>query len=246
MTWHEFCDVFKKHYQPVAASETARTLLHQMKQQGPVSTYIDQFLKYLNAIDQMATEDQIYLFKRGLNFSLAKEVSMHHPTSIHEAMQLAQRAEVESKLLRSTNGDGANSNYNRNGRNGWGNNNRNNNNNNNSNRNQKPWMTHSTHSNSTTTPMELGQVEEEQSSEENNSNGFEPPARLNAMNGNNNYNNSMNRNTNRIRVPGLSREEVQYCMTNGLCMWCKKPGHMVRNCPRRDNRNDSKNGTGSQ
>ena len=37
-------------------------------------------------------------------------------------------------------------------------------------------------------------------------------------------------NSNPNRVPYLTREEFTRCMKQGLCLRCKKPGHVARNC----------------
>ena len=34
-----------------------------------------------------------------------------------------------------------------------------------------------------------------------------------------------------IKVAKLTKEEREHCMKEGLCLWCRKKGHMARNCP---------------
>ena len=34
-----------------------------------------------------------------------------------------------------------------------------------------------------------------------------------------------------IKVAKLAKEEREHCMKEGLCLWCRRKGHMARNCP---------------
>ena len=34
-----------------------------------------------------------------------------------------------------------------------------------------------------------------------------------------------------IKVAKLSKEEREHCMKEGLCLRCRKKGHVARNCP---------------
>ena len=34
-----------------------------------------------------------------------------------------------------------------------------------------------------------------------------------------------------IKVAKLSKEEREHCMKKGLCLRCRKKGHVARNCP---------------
>ena len=44
------------------------------------------------------------------------------------------------------------------------------------------------------------------------------------------------------KVPGLTQEEFDRCLRNGLCLHCKQQGHMKRNCPERNQARASQQG----
>jgi hypothetical protein len=201
--WNTFKQLFLDNFQPVEASKTARSVLYRLKQRGSVADYCDVFRSYLNQINKMEVDDQIFLFLNGLQPNIAREVSMHQPKTLAQAMSIAQRADIENR------------NYNQSSRRPW---------NaagirsftshpNNGNSNSFPMTT-------TPVPMELGNIqysdyedlEQEEAIEE-------------AMNHEQLHQVQ--------RVQNLSREQSEYRKRNGLCFTCGRPGHAARNCPSR-------------
>jgi hypothetical protein len=96
--WHAFKQLFLDNFQPVEASRTARSTLYHLKQRGSVADYCDVFRSYLNQINKMEIDDQIFLFLNGLNPTIAKEVNMQQPKTLAQAMSIAQRADVEGRM----------------------------------------------------------------------------------------------------------------------------------------------------
>lgn len=98
--WKEFETLFLENYQPLEATRTARAQLYHLKQRGSVSDYCDQFRVYLNQIDDMNLQDQIFFFTEGLQPHIAREVNMHIPKTLQEAMSIASRADIEYRNVR--------------------------------------------------------------------------------------------------------------------------------------------------
>jgi hypothetical protein len=94
-TWPAFCQVVKQRFQPLAASLTARVQLYALKQ--GTSSVVDHTTKFQNLVqlaDDMNEKDQIYLFIRSLRPAISREIDTTDFKTLHEAMTLAQRAET--------------------------------------------------------------------------------------------------------------------------------------------------------
>jgi hypothetical protein len=110
-TWEQFKDAFVKQFIPVAAKETARSMLYSMKQRSSVVGYCDAFTQCLLQLESgnMALDDQMLLFKRGLDKTIAAHLSVMRPKTLEEAMSLAQQFEIESRNNARFNGGGSSS-----------------------------------------------------------------------------------------------------------------------------------------
>jgi hypothetical protein len=201
--WQTFKQLFLDNFQPVEASKTARSVLYRLKQRGAVVDYCDSFRSYLNQINRMEVEDQIFLFLNGLNPSIAREVSMHQPKTLAQAMSIAQRADIENRQ------------YNTQPRRWW---------------NAAPptavrsfgsYNSNNNGSAANPVPMELGNIQyndsEQMEQEEWNQTNEHGTDQLNNIQ----------------RSQGLSREQLEYRKRNGLCFACGLPGHSARNCSSR-------------
>jgi len=232
--WDSFKQTVLSNYRPVEAAETARASLHRLKQNGTVAAYCDMFLRYLNHIDTMHVQDQLFLFKNGLQHHIAREVSIQHPQTLSEAMSFAQRAELESRNyhqnrnkppFRSMNLH--NSAFRNNG------------------------------NNAASVPMELGNINiehypsedafyeynhetDQQEEEYYEQSQMEPDLEqeqeqsLNAMN---NYGRFQSKGIgvrptfyNNNRVPGLTKEQYEKYRASGACFSCGRTGHMKTQC----------------
>jgi len=77
------------------AAVVARERLRRLKQTGTVSAFADVFQKELTPIKDMSANDQIFNFVSGLSsVAVANKVREKEPKTLHEAMDIAVRAEV--------------------------------------------------------------------------------------------------------------------------------------------------------
>lgn len=224
-TWDEFKKVFLAQYQPVEASEMARAALDGLRQRGPVESYCNQFLHHLHHIKNSTVEEQLFLFKKGLQDHIRTEVRMAHPTTLQQAMSLAIQADVETRGQRnqypfrhtppSTN------------------------------QRTNPWprfnpsftghanasMPHAPVSTQHPVPMDLGNV---QMSDVIVPNEKESGLDLYAI--------QQRGSGGGWRASGgLSRTEFDRCRQQHICFRCKRPGHVARNCTYNGVINPSKN-----
>jgi len=94
-SWNQFVERLRERYRPMQAAVVARERLRRLKQTGAVSAYADLFQKELTPIKDMSPSDQIFNFVSGLSsVAVANKVREKEPKSLHEAMDIAVRAEV--------------------------------------------------------------------------------------------------------------------------------------------------------
>jgi hypothetical protein len=188
-SWKIFKENFLKQFLPVATKDSARATLHNLKQRNNVSGYCDEFNNTLIRLDNndMSEADQLFLFKKGLNREMSQMILLLQPKTLSEAMAMAVRLEAENPH-RSTNNTqryGHNHYYNK--------------------------QSHPPTAHTTSTPMELGRI---QDNNEDESNGDSEQS-LNALN------------------RRLTPSEVEEYKKQGKCFACGKFGHLSRNCPSR-------------
>ena len=93
--WDQFVERLRERYRPMQAAVVARERLRRLKQTGAVSAYADLFQKELTPIKDMSASDQVFNFVSGLSsVAVANKVREKEPKSLHEAMDIAVRAEV--------------------------------------------------------------------------------------------------------------------------------------------------------
>ena len=94
-SWDQFVERLRERYRPMQAAIVARERLRRLKQTGTVSAYADVFQKELTPIKDMSASDQIFNFVSGLSsVAVANKVREKEPKTLHEAMDVAVRAEV--------------------------------------------------------------------------------------------------------------------------------------------------------
>lgn len=94
-SWDQFVERLRERYRPMQAAVVARERLRRLKQTGAVSAYADVFQKELTPIKDMSASDQIFNFVSGLSSAaVANKVREKEPKTLHEAMDIAVRAEV--------------------------------------------------------------------------------------------------------------------------------------------------------
>ena len=242
-TWPAFATAIRLRFQPVAASRAARTQLRSFSQDKlSLADYVSKFYALLNLIPDMAEADQIDYFINGLRTGLQKDVLIQDPPTLQDAMIKAQKIDsllqthkINYKPFSSSPSPSSAFEF-------------------------HPYSApssssfSSSSSSSAPSAMELGNVNisaETEASEpaddpdvdreyehylelgedyepavsettaENEVEEKEISQQLQAMQA---------RSTNSGRVY-LSREEFTRCRNEGLCLRCKRPGHVARNCP---------------
>jgi ribosomal protein S6E (S10) len=94
-SWDLFVERLRERYRPMQAAVVARERLRRLKQTGTVSAFADVFQKELTPIKDMSASDQIFNFVSGLSsVAVANKVREKEPKTLHEAMDVAVRAEV--------------------------------------------------------------------------------------------------------------------------------------------------------
>lgn len=233
--WSHFVERIHHRFRPLAAADFARQRLLLLKQKGSVSTYCNLFQKEMTPIKDMGEADKIFFFRHGLRPDIAKEVK--RPKSLSEAMDQAVRAEGGIVLDRSH--SQASSFF--------------------SQRIGMPSLSSALRNNGVV-PMDVNNIEyqEEQCQEDEpqafpasaepsaystqTSAGVDPQmmALLQEMRSQNQQLFAMFQSRDRprqrvlesssSRVPDVTAEEVRRCREKGLCIKCKKPGHLAREC----------------
>ena len=225
--WDAFKERFLAHYHPVEMSTTARMKLYNLKQTGNVSAYCDLFNRLLLDVIDMSITDQLHCFRQGLAREIALVVTMNKPTTVAEAMQYAQVAEVEGKqwhgARNSASGGSSKKMFNRGRGNGGAG---------------------GSGTAGGSTAMDLSHVnvasnsgvdgsEEDDVGAASDSDEKYPvdrSANVNYVNAGRNHGGGGSGGNNKARTPGLSRDEFQRCFKGGLCFNCKKPGHLKKDC----------------
>jgi hypothetical protein len=256
-TWNEFVESIKLRFQPIEAGRIARAQLRSVSQnQLPVTEYINKFQSILNSIPDMADADQVQYFLDGLQLGIQREVAMHDPKTLQEAMIKAQKLDVLNHVQpRGARGRFNNYDYSASSSSsssqsgaGYGSDSS-------SYRfNPSSSSSSSSCSSSASAPMELGNVNistaEMEEGDAADAPYYEAEYERYLMEGDDYDAESSEINAalqegvstvqlqtmqqsrphNPNRAPYLSREEFTRCMNQGLCLRCKKPGHVSRNC----------------
>jgi hypothetical protein len=247
-SWFSFSVSLKERFQPLAASRTARSQLRNLRQSNmSVSDYSSKFSSLVQLISDMSQADQVELFIYGLRAAISREVDLREPKTLYEAMTAAQK--VESLLdnrrtyIHSSSNDSrpfsSSTNFGPS--------------------NSSSSASFASSSSSSSTAMELGNVtavehnDYEVASEEvvaekeceyqrylEEGDDFEPNYELwsdleqrNQDEENVEQLQAMQQRSQRRTAPYMPTEEFTRCMKLRLCLRCKKPGHIARNCPLR-------------
>jgi len=223
-SWDLFVERLRERYRPMQAAVVARERLRRLKQTGTVSAFADVFQKELTPIKDMSASDQIFNFVSGLSsVAVANKVREKEPKTLHEAMDIAVRAEVFLSAGRF-------------GHVG-----------------QSHFGGRATSSTSVPVPMDVNalqaqaEIEESQESAERHaaSDSDNAQSELSAslmakveamvqhrvaamMQGKS----GINFNGANDRVPGLKASDIEKLRAEGRCFRCKQKGHSKRDCPK--------------
>ena len=236
-TWEQFTIALKLRFQPIESARVARSQLRVITQaKSSVTEYASKFQSLLNRIPDMAEADQIEYFINGLRSQIQRDVVIQDPKTLQDAMIKAQKLDVLLQPSRFSHVDGFPSSSSSH-----------------SNASDfRPIFPSSSSSSAVATPMELGNLNtaaeyEETPAEETDAaldqeyarylqegDEYEPEqttteaedevdskVQLQAMH---------QRRTIPSSFPPLTREEFDRCMEQRLCLRCKRPGHVSREC----------------
>ena len=244
-TWAQMKIAVRERFQPIEAATVARLNLDKMSQKGTVQSYTEYFYKQMQYIKDMSIADQLHRYMNGLKANIRAELIKQKPTTIHDAVIIANTTESWSNMSAATPkytqrsyggnyGGGSSSNG--------------------------------------AAPMELSNVNQiiQQLNEDANGHSADQPAAasssssssgstpsysqllsivqdlqkrqqsLSALFGSGNGGGSKNNRGggggggkptgDRPRVGGVTREDYERCRAEGLCINCKKTGHIARDC----------------
>jgi hypothetical protein len=222
-SWTDFVSALHTRFRPLEGALVARqSLEHLLQGNMSVDLYASRFQSLLTSIDDMSEADKIYRFVANLRNGLKAKVMQERHTTLRGAIQSAGSHEAAWQFSRSAK--------------------------------VQPFIRFTSNSRSDasgTTPMDVNNVESEPIDEDGessrgmaSSNSAVETAlaalaakldrfdqRLNAVTHQRPAGFGQRRPND--RVPGLTSEDLEHCLRKGLCLFCKQPGHMKRECPKR-------------
>jgi hypothetical protein len=211
------------------AATVARLRIASLKQTGSVQAYANLFQKELTPITDMSAADQVFFFRQGLKPHNGQRVLEKMPQTLHAAMDLALLADVNGRVLQSGSHHQGNRSHG-----------------------QSSYRSQSG-SSSSQVAMDVSNVNQSEDGE-----NFESPvfheekpeespsdrvqhqmvSLMEKLVGQQQSINALfaavgsggSKGGVGDRVPQVSKEEFDRCFKNRLCLKCKKPGHIARNC----------------
>ena len=243
VTWEEMKTELRERFQPVEASQVARMALDRMVQKGNVSSYTEYFYKQMTYIKDMSIADQLHVYIRGLKPNIKGEVMKGKPETIQDVVNLASKAEAwlnmtlpgsRERMFTPNNYRSAASSSSSSVPMELGNINQ-------SDENVPENDDASSVASSNISDMSLITPREHQllallrdmkmkESVQQSIHAMFKPSASSSPSSNNNKNRRGGNSSNKLLVPNVSREEFTRCWKNRLCLNCKQPGHMARDC----------------
>lgn len=92
-SWDEFKKAFISRFTPVDPEVDARERLDRLNQPRSVSAYAQEFNTYMLELPHMDENDRIHRFIRGLKPEVRIHVKLQQPTTLHDAVELAIKAD---------------------------------------------------------------------------------------------------------------------------------------------------------
>jgi hypothetical protein len=93
-TWHDFALNLRTQFRPVNATKLARDRLANLRQTQSVQAYVHAYRSLILDIPDMAENEKLDRFVRGLKERVRKEVELRDPTSLDEAIKIADRVDA--------------------------------------------------------------------------------------------------------------------------------------------------------
>ena len=101
-TWAAFKASFLEAFQTIDAERMARDRMENLKQRASVTDYANQFSGVLLEVPEMHPADAVYRFVRGLKPQIRLHVELQRPTTVNDAIRLAQAADSALYFTRPT------------------------------------------------------------------------------------------------------------------------------------------------
>jgi hypothetical protein len=92
-SWDEFKKAFIARFTPVDPEVDARERLDRLTQTRSVFAYAQEFNTYMLELPHMDENDRIHRFIRGLKPEVRIHVKLQQPTTLHDAVELAIKAD---------------------------------------------------------------------------------------------------------------------------------------------------------
>ena len=89
--WDKFKKEIEAHFRPVDSKKLARDKIANLRQRASVRNYTYEFRRLLLEIGNMSEEEMLDRFIRGLKFNVRKEVELRDPTTLTDAVSIAER-----------------------------------------------------------------------------------------------------------------------------------------------------------
>jgi hypothetical protein len=99
-TWTAFQAAFLEAFQTVDAEHVARNRMESLRQRTSVMDYANAFSGLLLEVPDMHPADAVYRFVRGLKPQVRLHVELHRPSTVNDAIRLAQAADSALYLAR--------------------------------------------------------------------------------------------------------------------------------------------------
>jgi hypothetical protein len=199
-TWTTFKARLVAQFKPVNSSRVARDKLSALRQFKSVAQYNTDFTQLVLDAGDVGAVEQLYRYKQGLKPKVRLEVELADPTTLQEAMQKAQTIDSLTWYLTNPRSNMPN----------------------------RPPPNQSNYSGHA--PMDLGTIRETQVSPAPTTGTDQETYEeaLNAMSSNRFARPPSTPKT--YAAPAMTKEEYERCRKNGLCLKCKKSGHIARFC----------------
>lgn len=236
--WAEFVAKLKEMFQPISSVDKARTALDNCTQGSrSVQVYTDQFNRWLAFLPRMEADDQKHRYTTNLHPSIQKEVLKAKAKNLQEAIHAAVAAEAYGNLARTKMGGyyPAPRSYNGGSSSGTSAPMELSNLNQESDEHAPSELdaagsaspiagAGSSSSNSLDTIQEMRAMMEEMRAQQ------RVQQSLHAMFQRGNKFGAGNKGSKANHVPGVSKADYERCRREGLCLKCKQPGHVAREC----------------
>ena len=101
LTWQDFSTSIRAEFKPVSSRSMARDKLATLRQHTSVATYTHEFRALILEIPGMTEDERLDRYKRGLKYNIRKELELREPSTMSEAIRMAERLDaVEFSLNR--------------------------------------------------------------------------------------------------------------------------------------------------